>query len=328
MSGNAPSEDEKAGLEVVRAVVDVTDHKRLEPSGKTGEKTGDWRVWMTDGHIADMEVTTCTDKEAVGFFKALHDGGLAREREDKRLSHRWRIWVSDHSPRWSERHSVTELVKAICDRLEFVEAAGGTPAQMAHMAKGELIDPHAFFNGPNGRQAIWPIVRREISLEDWLADGAPGSGYWYPPLLLDYYNGGPCPLRVDVMGVPEPLGKGNGLVETHGTAAESGGGHGSPAPAVQHCIVDKAKKRQLDGAPDRKWLAVMLEGIPGFQLTHQFGPRSEPPHPTLEGISFTYFDEVWAVAREADSYTVLRLSDGGTRQHHCTVSRSQPAVSG
>ena len=328
MSGNEPSEAENAGLEAVRGVVDVTDHKRLEPSGKTGEKTGDWRVWTADGRIADVEVTTCTDRDAAEFFNALHHRGLPRVRKDKRLSHRWTVWVSDHSPRWSERHLVTELRKAICNRLVFVEAAGGTPEQMAHTAQRELIDPQAFFNGPNGRQAIWSIVRRRIALEDWLADGAPGSGYWYPPLLLDYHNGGPCPLRVGVIGVPEPLGEGKGLVETHGTAGESGTGHGSPAPAIQHCIVDKTEKRQLDEAPDRKWLAVMLDGIPGFQLTHQFGLHSQPPQPTLDGISFTYFHEVWAIAREAENFVVLRLSDGGTQQRHCTVSRSQPAAPG
>ena len=328
VSGNEPSEAEKAGLEAVRGVVDVTDHKRLEPSGKPGEKTGDWRVWTADGRIADVEVTTCTDEEAAGFFNALHRRGLPRVRKAERLSHRWRLWLSDRSPRWSERHLVTELVEATCGRLEFAEALGGTPEQMAHMAQKELIEPHTFFNSPNGRQAIWSIVRRGIALEDWLADGAPGSGYWYPPLLLDYHNGGPCPLRVGVIGVPKPLGEGKGLVETHGTAGESGAGHGSPAPAIQHCIVDKTEKRQLDEAPDRKWLAVMVDGIPGFQLTQQFGPRSQPPRPTLEGISFDYFDEVWAVAREAENFVVLRLSDRGATQHHCTVSRSQPAASG
>ena len=327
MSGNKPSEAEKDGLAAVRGVVDVTDHKRLEPSGKTGERTGDWRVWTADDRIADVEVTTCTDDEAAGFFKALHHRGSPRVRKAERLSHRWRIGLSDFRPRWSERHSVAELVKAISDRLEFVEALGGTPEQMAHTARSELIDPHTFFNGVNGRQAIWPIVRRGIALEDWLAHGAPGSGYWFPPLLLDYHNGRQFPLRVDVMGVPEPLGEGRGLVETLGTVTESGGGGGSPAPAIQHSLVHKIKKRQLDLAPDRKWLAVILDGIQRFQLTHQFGLGSQPPHPTLEGISFTYFDEVWAVAREAESLVVLRISDGGTRQQHHVVSRSQPAAS-
>ena len=77
-----------------------------------------------------------------------------------------------------------------------------------------------------------------------------------------------------------------------------------------------------------KWLAVMLDGIPGFQLGDTFGPRSQPPHPTLEGLSFTYCDEVWAIANEAEDFVVLRFSDGGTRQQHHVVSRSKTAVSG
>lgn len=63
MSGNEPSEAEKVGLEAVRAVVDVTNHKRLESSGEKGAKTPDWRVRLTDGRVACVEVTTDTDSE-------------------------------------------------------------------------------------------------------------------------------------------------------------------------------------------------------------------------------------------------------------------------
>ena len=73
MSGNEPSEAERAGLEVVRAVVDVSAHRRLAPSGKTREKTGDWRVWMADGRVADMEVTTFTDGNVRSFSAELHE---------------------------------------------------------------------------------------------------------------------------------------------------------------------------------------------------------------------------------------------------------------
>ena len=62
MSGNEPDEVEKAGLEVVRAVVDVARYERLVPSGERGEKTPDWRVWLDDGRIADVEVTTNPDR--------------------------------------------------------------------------------------------------------------------------------------------------------------------------------------------------------------------------------------------------------------------------
>ena len=321
MSGSEVSDDEQAAADAICAVLDDALCEPLEPPGHT--KTPDWRVTLACGREADVEVTTCTDSEAVRFSEALHDDGLVKVWRDPRLSHGWKVWVSDHSRRYHERRSVTELVGVLCDTLVFVEALGGTPEQMAYAARMTFIDPHTFFNSPNGQQALMSMVRRGMALEDWLANGAPGSGYWYPALLLDYHNGDRRSLRVGVMGVPEPLGAGNGMVETHGGAAESGGGHGSPAPVVQRAIAHKTKKRQLDEAPDLKWLAVMVDGIPGFQLTHQFGSRSQPPPPTLEGISFDYFDEVWAIARDAQNYTVLRLSEGGDTQQHYVVPRVQ-----
>ena len=78
---------------------------------------------------------------------------------------------------------------------------------------------------------------------------------------------------VYVMGAPEPVGQGNGAVETHAAVVGSGAGCQQLVSAVQHCIEEKTKKRQMDRAPDRKWLAVMLDGLPGFQLRHHFQPR-------------------------------------------------------
>ena len=72
MSDAEPSEAERDGLEAVRAVVAVTAHERLEPSGKTRAGTGDWRVWMADGRVADMEVTTFTDSDVRSFSAQLH----------------------------------------------------------------------------------------------------------------------------------------------------------------------------------------------------------------------------------------------------------------
>ena len=145
---------------------------------------------------------------------------------------------------------------------------------------------------------------------------------------LQLYDNGRRSQRVCVVDVPELVGHGNGAVETHAAVVGGGAGCQQLVSAVQHCIDEKTKKRQMEDAPDRKWLAVMLDGIPGFQLTHHCDPNSRVSLPTLEGISFNYFDEVWAVAREAENFVVLRLSDGGTQQqHHCTVSRSQPAAS-
>ena len=105
-------------------------------------------------------------------------------------------------------------------------------------------------------------------------------------------------------------------------------GHGLLVSAVQHCIQHKTKKRQLDNAPDLKWLAVVLDGIYAYQLKNLYnGPLSQPPHPVLD-ITFDYFDDVWAIARTrigkdlTEGFVVLRISEGGTRQQHHLVSRS------
>ena len=280
MKRRGPRVDEQAAADAISAVVELLEPPEFEPNGR--DTAPDWRMWMHDGCTADVEVTSCTDGEAAGFFKALYHGGLERVWCDKRLSHRWRVWVADHSDRGSERRSVKELVGAVRDTLVFVEARCGTPEHMAAEAQRILVDPQAFFNSPSGRRAVMLVIRSGMSLEEWLASGAPGSGYWYPPLLLDYNNGDWPSQHVRVVGLPEPLGVGKGRVETAGTAAESGAGHGSPAPVIQQAIVLKTDKQQLDNAPDRKWLAVVLDGIPGFQLTQQFGPDSRVRHPTLE----------------------------------------------
>lgn len=49
-------------------------------------------------------------------------------------------------------------------------------------------------------------------------------------------------------------------------------------------------------------------------------PRNAGSAPDREGISFTYLDEVRAIACTVENYTALRLSNGGARQHHDVVS--------
>ena len=108
---------------------------------------------------------------------------------------------------------------------------------------------------------------------------------------------------------------------------DGGVDHDSLVPALQRVINEKKAKMQFRNSQKLKWLAVMLNGIPGFQLGDTFGPRSQSPHPALD-IRFDYCDEVWAIAREAENFVVVRLSDGGTRQHHPVVSRSETVASG
>lgn len=137
MSSNEPDAVEKAGLEVVRGVEEVARHKRLTPSGKSGEKTPDWRVWLDDGRKADVEVTRCTDEGIRAFKAALEPKGMPGRWTDPRLSHEWTISITDHSPKKEDRF-LGDLRKAICDVLISVESRGGSPEQMETAARHRI----------------------------------------------------------------------------------------------------------------------------------------------------------------------------------------------
>lgn len=325
MSGNEPSEAEIDGLEAICGAEDVTAHERLKSSGEKGAKTPDWRVRLADGRVAYVEVTTDIDGEERSLFAALSDDGMAKKWPDRRLAHKWTLFVADRSPRGSKRNSMKDLVAALRNRLAFVEALGGTPAQMSNEAERQLIGPDTYLNRLGGWRSYGDAHRHGVSFEDWCAKG---TDYWYPQLLMDYYRDSQFTQSVSVMGEPEMLGAGKGLVETVACVTEGGADYDSVAPAIQRAVDRKTANGQLENAQGLKWLVVMLDGIPGFQLGDAFGPRSPVPHPMLEGISFSSIDDVWAVAREAESFVVLRISDGGTRQQPHVVSRSETAVSG
>lgn len=115
---------------------------------------------------------------------------------------------------------------------------------------------------------------------------------------------------VHVLNAPQYLGEGLGRVCAFPAAWERGrGGHDPLLPVIQDCIAKKVNKRQLGNAPDLKWLAVALEGLPSAQLTDFFRRDSRQPYPKLDIIIFDYFDEVWVVPARGD--VVLRLFDGG-----------------
>lgn len=114
---------------------------------------------------------------------------------------------------------------------------------------------------------------------------------------------------------PQYLGEGLGRVCVFSAAWERGRGvHDPLLPVIQECISKKVNKRPLGNAPDLKWLAVALEGLPSAQLTDLYGPNSRQPHPKMDTIAFDYFDEVWVIASIAGNYTSLRLSEGGDTQ--------------
>lgn len=145
---------------------------------------------------------------------------------------------------------------------------------------------------------------------------------------LHLYDSGQHSQDLRVAGIPEMVGPGSGCVETYAAAWESGTGYGEMVSAIRSCITEKTTRRQLDGAPDLRWLAVMLDGIPGFQLRHYFGGESSMSPPELDGVTFDYFDEVWAVTATRvgvdgkEGFVVLRLSEGGDRQQHYVVPRA------
>ena len=335
MSGNEPSEAEKDGLEAVRGVLDVTDYERLESSGEKGAKTPDWRVWTAGGRVADVEVTTCTDGDERSLFDAMHaKDGTPKEWTGRKLAHRWTVFVSDPGPRFSKRPSATVRMAALCNTLESVEAGGGTPAQMTAEATRRLAAPAFFLHQHGGWRSLTRAFHEQECHEssaEFIADWcSQRSGYWLPELLQNHIltgYGGYELIHVEVIGEPKLIGAGRGLVDVVLNQIDGGTGHDSLAPGIQHVIDQKKDKKQFVNSPGLKWLAVMLDGIPGFQLRDTFGPRSQAPHPTLD-IGFDHCDEVWAIAREAESFVVLRLSGGGTQQQHHVVSRSQPVASG
>lgn len=311
MNGNEPSEAEQAGLEAVRAVVEVTDHKRLESSGKRGEKTPDWRVWMADGRVADLEVTTFTDRDIRSFSAQLHDkDGSIKTWSDERLSCEWTVFVFDRDPGTNKkRRPLEKLVECLVSTLAVAEAAGGTPQQMVSRARAALD------GSPLDSLASDTTVA---------VTGSPG---------LQIYDGDHSQ-NLYLPNAPQLAGHGRGSVAlVPFVGPRDFADHGLMVSAVQHCIDRKTKKRQMDNAPGSKWLAVSLDGIYAFHLKNLYdGPFSQPPHPTLD-ITFDYFDEVWAIARTrigkdmTEGFVVSRISDGGTEQQHHIVSRSETVAS-
>ena len=310
MSGNEPSEAEKDGLEAVRGVEDVTHYERLVPSGSGG--TPDWRVRLDDGCVADVEVTTFTDPDVRSFSAQLHEKDRSfRTWSDERLSCQWTVFVFDRDPGTNkERRPVKKLVECLVSTLAAAEAAGGTPKQMKSRARAAL-------------------------------DGAPPVSWASDPTVTVtdspglQINDGEHSQLLYLSSAPQLAGHGRGSVAlVPFVGPRDFAGHELLVSAVQHCIDRKTKKRQLDNAAGLKWLAVSLAGIYAFQLKNLYdGPFSQPPYPMLD-ITFDYFDEVWAIARTRTGkdmragFVVLRLSDGGTRQQHHVVSRSETVASG
>ena len=309
-----PRSDEQLAVGGIGAVEEMAAPPVYEPDGQSG---ADWRVWLADGRIADVEVTTRPDSEMNSFFATLCEkDGSHRVWPDERLTHYWTVVVMDRSPGTNKaRRRLRELVVHLGSVLAQVEAAGGAPERLKANAQGAL----------DGSLLIARTSDTTITVSDF-----PG---------LQIYDGKQSQ-RLHVSLLPEWVPKGGSieLVPVGGARGVSLG-YGDLVDVMRDRIDAKTKKRQLDNAPCMKWLAVVLDGDAGIQLKHHYGGESQKPPPKLDGISFDYFDEVWAIrptqddrwrgegARIGPSYepifVVLRLSNGGETQRHYVVPRPE-----
>ncbi len=260
---------------------------------------------MTDGRVADVEVTTVPNGDVRSFSAELHDkDGSFKTWSDERLSCRWTVFVFDRDPGTNKKRRPLEtLVECLASTLAAVEAEGGTPKQMESRARAAL----------DGSLMVSRATDVTVTVTD------------FPGLQLD---DGEHSQNLYLPGAPQLVGHGKGSVVLVPCVGPRGfAGHGLLVSAVQDCIRHKTNKRQLDNAPGLRWLGVALDGIYAFQLKNVYnGPYSQPPHPIFD-ITFDYFDDVWAIARtrigedHQGGFVVLRMSEGGDRQQPYVVPR-------
>ena len=317
MSERNPKPEEQLAVDGIGAVEEMAAPPSYEPNGQSG---ADWRVWLADVRTADVEVTTRPDGDMNSFFAALRekDGSHThRVWQDERLSCHWTIVVIDHSPGTNKaRRPLKKLVADLGPVLAEVEAAGGDPERLKANAQGAL----------DGSLLIARASETAIKVSDFAG------------MQID---DGDRSQRLHVSLLPEWVRPKGGSIElvpfggAHGVSL----GYGDLVDVVRDCIDAKTERRQLDDAPGMRWLAVVLDGDAGIQLKHHYGGESQKPPPKLDGISFDYFDEVWAIrptqddrwrsegARVGPSYepifVVLRLSNGGGTQRHYVVPRPE-----
>ena len=164
-----------------------------------------------------------------------------------------------------------ELVATLTAVLSKVEDVGGTPEEMAEIVRGRLLYPEEFLNHFPWA-ASWQKADREgVVFEDWVES----SGYWYPPLLLDHFNGQATERGACVFKAPTPASDRAGTVRTYPTGSEGSSEHEALPSAIQDGVDHKTAKGQMANSPDLKWLAVILEGFAAWDLSGSFlCPRS------------------------------------------------------
>lgn len=279
------SADERAALDTVRAVEDFTRYERLTPSGQ-GD-TADWRVWMEDGRVADVEVTRFVDQGTRDLLAAGHD----RKWPARELSHEWMVQVSDLVP--EQNRSLQELVGALTPVLRDVEAGGGTASEMIARVN-QLLNA----NSPPGSRMVQEVA--------WLL-GRSVTAYGCEPAEPD---GGSVTTFVSAA-------VGGNLSTTTELAAAIQGridkkqeqGQLEAAPGLRWLVVvlDEFTLAQMQLRAFAEETADESHTVSAADSV----PESAAP---LGEITFPCMDEVWAVgpSRSGDWVFVLRLVEAGS----------------
>ena len=272
--------EERLAIRLIREFEDLANVERLEPPGSV--PTPDWRIEMADGRNADVEVVWDTNEAGRKFESQLaeehpDDDALVRRRShkewpDPRLSLVWDAEIHDHDPE-NNRRPAKELIEALIEVLVDVEARGETPQEMVQAVRERLVDPRRHFDSHNWVAAWQRESARGIGFEQFLLRWGQQTGYWCPQLLVD--EGEATPRHVFVWRVSEPEGSGGGMVRTFPSVPDvAWGEYEHMLAAVRDCIKAKTDRRQMENAPDLRWLFVVLDtNLTAAQLDDYFRPR-------------------------------------------------------
>ena len=285
MSEKQPSPSEQAAHDAIYAVEDV-QRSEFEPNGR--DTTPDWRMWMADGRIADVEVTRAAEKGTRKLLAAGHDQKWCVGE----LSLEWTVQISDLAP--DQNRSLERLAKALRPVLRDVEAEGGTPGEMIARVQ-ERLNAASPSHSPAPQQKEAWLLGRAVLICGCKPAG-PDSG---------------C-----ITTFVSPVVGGN-LSTTADLAA-----------TIQSCIDAKQAKGQLKAAPGHRWLVVIMDEFTLAQMqlralakdslneSYIALANDEAPESAahLGGITFPGMDEVWAVgpSRAGTWVFVLRLIGTGS----------------
>ena len=286
-----PTKIEEAARDVIFAVENVESCERLPPGHVA---TPDWRMTLKNGRVADVEVTRCIDPAKAELFDAAHtENGTPKKWHNKKLSYQWLGTVVDRDPAFNKkRRLLKQVVDVAITILAEVEAKGdGSPDQMKKEAQALLNSGMTLISQGSDQTLSVSVL--------------PGA---------QIHDGNRSQL-VALGNPPEWVGAGLGCVVLTTLTTDSSTPRKALVSDVQGAINRKTVKKQMDGSPDLKWLVVMVDGFAVSRL-NQYRDHAETQHAGIEGISFSYFDEVWVSSWRGD--VVLRLSNGGTQMvvHH------------